>query len=301
MPEAITDEMLGYYAYSYLSLGQKNYRKAISGFNFTLSRNIEPEKSAIGLICAYSCLGNYMKALKVYDRYKDSIIFNTKFRHQLVKDMSYFLAMDTFALRLQRKGYFSSITLGRSMNRTHAAYMADTSNIAAIILISYWYIFTGHEFNDIKKITDACLYLPTLDDTFRWKLLNRAAIDDSSLLQDESLAALFTMIPGEVASNEYINTIILSMLYGGDLEKARNNIEIYRLKGLIFTNELMWNFIRLSVEEDEIDDLSINFAKHLISEGWADSLIAAVIRFGYANRSRYSVKKELNKLTYFNL
>ncbi|MBN2558636.1 MAG: hypothetical protein JXB33_07790 [Clostridia bacterium] len=301
MPEAITDELLGYYAYSYLALGQKNYRKAISGFNFTLGRSIEPEKSAIGLVCAYSCLGNYMKALKVYNRYKDSIIFNKKFRHQLVKDLSYFLSEDTSALRLQRKGYFSSVALGRSMNRVHGAYGSDNSNIVSIILISFWYIFTGHEFESIKKITDACLYFPTLDDTFRWKLLNRAAIDDSSLLQDESLAALFKVIPGEVASNEYINTIILSMLYGRDLENARNNIEIYRLKGHIFTNELMWNFIRLSVEEDEVDDLSVNFAKHLISEGWADSLIAEVIRFGYANRSRYSVKKELNKLNYFNL
>jgi hypothetical protein len=301
MSDQVKDKMLGYYAYSYLSLNEKNYRGAASGFNYTLRKNIEVERSAIGLICAYSCLGNYRKALRIYDTYKESIIFNARLRHRLVKDLSYFLCRDTSAMKLQRQNYFASIMLTRAMQRTHAAYTEDPSNITAIILMSYWHIFTGHVFDEMKAITDKCIYFRTLDDTFRWKLLNRAAIEDTSLWEDETLAGMFTEIPEEVSNNEYINTLILSMMYSGDLEKARDNIEIYRNKGYVFTNDVMWNFIRLSVEEDEVDDLSVNFAKHLISDGWADSYIAEVIRFGYANRSRYSVKKELNRLAYLNL
>jgi len=301
MTDQVNNDMLGYYAYSYLALSEKNYRSAISGFNYTIRKNIEVEKSAIGLICAYACMGNYRKAIKTYDSFKETIISNTRLRHQLVKDLSYFLCLDTSAMKLQRQNYFAAIILNRTMQRTHAAYAEDSSNIPAIIFMSYWYIFTGHIYDDIKAITDICVYFRTLDDTFRWKLLNRVAVEEKELWEDETLAGMFNGIPEEISSNEYINTLILSTLYSGDLEKARDNIEIYRNKGYVFTNDVMWNFIRLSIEEDEIDDLSVNFAKHLISEGWADSLIAEVIRYGYANRSRYSVKKELNRLAYLNL
>jgi len=301
MTEQVKNNMLGYYAYSYLALNEKSYKSAISGFNYTIRKNIEVEKSAIGLICAYACIGNYKKALKIYDSFKEKIIFNTRLRHQLVKDLSYFLCRDTSAMKLQRQRYFSSIFLGRTMLRTHELYVEDSSNILTIIFMSYWHIFTGHVFEDMKTIADICIYFRTLDDTFRWKLLNRLAVEETELWDDETLAGMFNEIPEEVSSNDYINTLILSTIYSGNLEKARDNIEIYRNKGYVFTNEVMWNFIRLSVEEDEIDDLTVNFAKHLISEGWADSIIAEVIRYGYVNRSRYSVKKELNRLSYLNL
>lgn len=301
MTEQNKNDMLGYYAYSYLALSEKSYRSAISGFNYTIRKNVEVEKSAIGLICAYSCMGNYKKALKTYNMFKESIIFNNRLRHQLVKDLSYFLSQDTSALKLQSRNYFSSVMLNRAMIRTHEIYTEDASNIPAIIFMSYWHIFTGHVNDDIKGITDVCLFFRTLDDTFRWKLLNRVAVEETELWEDDTLAGMFNEIPEEVSSNEYINTLILSTIYSGDLEKSRDEIEIYRNKGYLFTNEVMWNFIRLSVEEDEIDDLTVNFAKHLISEGWADNIIAEVIRYGYANRSRYSVKKELNRLSYLNL
>lgn len=299
--DQVTNEMLGYYAYAYLALSEKNYRSAISGFNYTLRKNIEVEKSAIGLVCAYACIGNYKKALKTYESFKETIIFNARLRHQLVKDLSYFLCRDTSSLKFQRHNYFSSVVFGRTMQKTYDEYLKDTSNIPAIILMSYWHIFTGHVFENMKAITDVCIYFRTLDDTFRWKLLNRVAIEDKELWADETLAGMFSTIPEEVSSNEYVNTLILSTIYSGNLEKSRDNIEIYRNKGYVFTNDVMWNFIRLSVEEDEIDDLTVNFAKHLISEGWADSVIAEVIRYGYANRSRYSVKKELNHLSFLNL
>lgn len=301
MTDQVKNEMLGYYAYSYHALSEKNYRSAINGFTYTIRKKIEVEKSAIGLICAYACLGSYRKAIRTYDKFKDSIIFNTRLRHQLVKDLSYFLCLDTSAMKVQRKNYLSSVVLNRAMQKVHSVYMEDSSNIVAIIFMSYWHIFAGHVFDGMKNITESCLYFRTLDDVFRWKLLSRVAVENKELLEDETLAGMFTGIPEEISSNEYINTLILSMMYNGTLEKARDNIEIYRNKGYVFTNELMWNFVRMSVEEDEIDDLAVNFAKHLISEGWADSMIAEVIRYGYANRSRYSVKKELNRLAFLNL
>ncbi len=301
MTDQSNNEMLGYYAYSYLALSEKNYRSAINGFNYTVRKNIEVEKSAIGLICAYACMGNYRKALKTYSSFKETIILNTQLRHRLVKDLSYFLCRDTSTLKLKKQNYFASIFLNRIMAKTHETYIEDSSNIPAIIFMSFWHIFTGRVFGDMKNITDICLYFRTLDDTFRWKLLNRVAIEDKELLDDDTLAGMFSGIPEEISSNEYINTLILSKLYKNELENARDSIEIYRNKGYLFTNDVMWNFIRLSVEEDEIDDLTVNFAKHLISEGWADSVIAEVVRYGYANRSRYSVKKEMNRLAYLNL
>jgi pentatricopeptide repeat protein len=295
------ENLKGYYAYSYLTLSDGNYRNAVNGFKYTLKNGIEPEKSAIGLICAYSCLGNYNKALSLYNEYRDMLIFNMAIRHKLVTDLSYFLSKDQTALNLKRRNYLSSIRLNFIMNKICENHPADSANIVSIVFLSFWLAYAGYMCDSTAEAARNCLYMRTLDDGFRWKLLGRLSIEDKELLLDDDLAALFSDIPIEIASTDYINTLILSQLFKGNLENARNKIELYRNKGQIFTNELMWNFVKLSVEEDEVDDLTVNFAKHLIGEGWNDSYLAEVIRFGYANRTRYSVKKEINTLEYFDL
>ncbi len=297
----VKDNSKGYYAYAYLTLSDGNYRNAVSGFKYTLKNRIEPEKSVIGLICAYCCLGNYSRAMSIYNEHKDQLIFNSTLRHKLVTDLSYFLSKDQTALNLKRRNYLSSIRLNFIMNSICEKHPADSANIVSIILLSFWLAYAGFSCGSTAEAARNCLYMRTLDDGFRWKLLGRISIEDKALLIDDDLAALFTDIPPEITSTDYVNTLILSQLFKGNLENARNKIEIYRTKGQIFTNELMWNFVKLSVEEDEVDDLTVNFAKHLISEGWNDSYLAEVIRFGYANRTRYSVRKEINTLEYFDL
>lgn len=297
----IRKDQRGYYAYAYLNLTDANYRSAIDGFRYTLRNNIEPAKSVIGLICTYCCLGNYKKALSYYDEYNESIIFNNGLRHKLVNDLSYFLSKDVSALKLKRRNYLSSIRINYTMNRICEMHTGNPSNIVSMILLGYWLAYAGFSCEPTAEAARNCVYMKTLDDTFRWKLLGRLSVDDKSLSSDDDLAALFTEIPEEVSSTDYVNTLIISKLFKGDLESARNSIEIYRNKGHIFTNEVMWNFVKLSVDEDETDDLTVNFAKHLISEGWVDSYIAEVIRFGYANRSRYSVRREMNILEYYGL
>ncbi|HPJ21617.1 MAG TPA: hypothetical protein PLP30_06470 [Clostridia bacterium] len=291
----------GYYAYSYLTLADGNYRNAVNGFRYTIKNGIEPGKSAIGLICAYCCLGHYTKALSVYKDYSEVIVFNSGLRHKLVTDLSYFLAKDQTALKLKRRNYISSIRLNHVMKQVCDIHTGDPANIVSVILISFWFAYAGYTCSATTDAAGTCLFMKTLDDVFRWKLLARMSIENKELLADDELASLFMNIPEEITSTDYINTLILSQLFNGNLETARNNIEIYRNKGHIFTNELMWNFVKLSVDEDEVDDLTVNFAKHLISEGWTDSYLAQVIRFGYANRTRYSVRKEINTLEYFDL
>ncbi|MBN1624076.1 MAG: hypothetical protein JXN10_06350 [Clostridia bacterium] len=295
------ENLKGYYAYSYLTLSDGNYRNAVNGFKYTLKNGIEPEKSAIGLICSYSCLGNYTKALSLYDEYSDLLVFNTAFRHKLVTDLSYFLSKDQTALNLKRRNYLSSIRLNFIMNKICERHTGEPANIVTMILLSFWLSYAGYSCESTVDAARNCLFMKTLDDGFRWKLLGRLSIEDKELLLDDDLAALFSDIPVEIASTDYVNTLILSQLFKGNLENARNKIELYRNKGHIFTNELMWNFVKLCVEQDEIDDLTVNFAKHLIGEGWNDSYLAEVIRFGYANRTRYSVRKEINTLEYFDL
>ncbi len=301
MPNKTTEEILGYYAYSCLALDEGRYSDAIDGFRYTIKRNTEVAKSAVGLICAYACSGKYNKALKTYSSYHESILFNTRLRHLLVRDLSYYLARDLSVLQKKRKNYFSSVLLNRSMEKTHSTYVENRLHIPAIILISYWHMYTGRFFENFEEIADTCLRMKTLDDSFRWRLLNRMALEDNSLWDDFSIASLFTGIPEEAYSSSYVNTLLLAIMFENDLEKARNNIDMLRSRGHIFTNEVMWNFIRLSVDEKEIDDLAVNFAKHLVLEGWADPYVSEVIHFGYANRSRYSVKKELDRLEFLGI
>ena len=297
----ITDQMKGYYAYSYLTLQDGNYRNAVNGFKYTLKNNIEPLKSAIGLVCAYCCMGNYRKALAVFDAHRDSLVFDKGLRHKLIRDLSYFLSRDVSALKLKRRNYFSSIRLNITMGRICEKHSEDPSGIVSVILLSYWLSYAGYTSDTTDDAAMQCLYMKTLDDRFRWKLLSRLSVENKELLLDDDLASLFSDIPEEVSSTDYINTLLLSIMYKGNLETARNNIEILRNKGQVFTNEVLWNFIKLSVEQGETDDLTVNFAKHLISEGWMDPYVAEAIRFGYANRTRYSVRNELRNLEYMNL
>lgn len=295
------DEILGYYAYSCLALDEGRYNEAIEGFRYTIRQNTETGKSSVGLICAYSCSGKYNKALKTYSKHRESILFDTRLRHLLVRDLSYYLAKDLSALQRKRRNYFSSVLLNRTMEKTQNIYTQDPLDIPAIILIAYWHMYTGHFFKNFEKIAGTCLRMKTLDDSFRWRLLNRMAMEDKTLWDDFSIAALFSSIPEEAYSSSYVNTLLLAIMFANDLEKARNNIELLRARGHIFTNEVMWNFIRLSVDEKEVDDLSVNFAKHLVLEGWSDSYVSNVIHYGYANRSRYSVKKEMERLSFLGM
>lgn len=294
-------DLKGYYAYAYLALTDSHYRSAVNGFRYTLKNDIEPEKSIIGLICSYCCLGSYKKAMAVYRQYSESLVFDRTARHKLVNDLTYFLDRDVSALNLRRRNYLASIRLNYVMKRICEKHESDASNLVSLILLSYWLAYAGYSCSSTGEASMTCLYMKTLDDRFRWKLLSRMSVENKELLADDELAGLFTDIPEEMTSADYINTLIISKLYNGELESARNHIEIYREKGHVFTNELLWNFIKLSVDEDETDDLTVNFAKHLISEGWLDSYVAEVIRYGYANRTRYSVRRELNTLKLMNL
>lgn len=301
MASKTTEQILGYYAYSCLSLDEGHYSDAINGFKYTIKHKVEVGKSVVGLICAYACFGEYNRALKIYSSYHETILFNKKLRHLLVKNLSYYLARDLSFLQKKRRNYFSSIILNRTMEKTYSVYMENRLHIPAIILISYWHMHTGHFFENFQEIADTCLKMKTLDDTFRWRLLNRMALEDRSLWDDLSVASLFTGIPENAYSSAYVNTLLLAIMFEGNLEKARNYIDILRGRGHIFTKEVMWNFLRLSVEEKEIDDLAVNFSKQLIMEGWSDPYIAQVIHHGHLNHSRYSVKRELERLEFLGM
>ena len=51
-----------------MNLKEGDYEEAIKGFLYLINHGIEPNKSVLGIITAYSCLTRYSLALKVYDK-----------------------------------------------------------------------------------------------------------------------------------------------------------------------------------------------------------------------------------------
>ncbi|MCK5811650.1 MAG: hypothetical protein KAG94_02010 [Clostridiales bacterium] len=295
------NKLQSHYAFSYLSLKDGDYKQAIRGFNYSLKNNIEVEKSVIGLICAYSCLGKYQKAIVIFENHKHLLILNKSYRHILIHDLSFLLFKDQSALHKLRDGYFSSFLLGLSMKRTLDKYELDKSNVLAIIFLSYWYIVTGRRPDSADKILKTCLFFPTLDKDFRWKLLRRMSITNKELLNDTQIASKFSSIPKSIDSPEYVNQLILSSLFSKDLLSAQERIIQGKDLDQTFSNEVMWNYVKTTVELDAIDETTIFFARALLNIGWIDSYVSTAISFGYKSKSPYSAKKDIEKLQLFGL
>jgi hypothetical protein len=63
----------------------------------------------------------------------------------------------------------------------------------------------------------------------------------------------------------------------------------------------MWNYINSSVENNDIDDLSVNFAKRLFAKGWMDPVIGQVFRYAKNNLNIYNVTNETKALDLFGI
>ena len=57
-----------YFSNSMISLKEGDYEHAIKSFSHLIDQGIEPQKSVIGLITAYSCLTRYPAALSCMKR-----------------------------------------------------------------------------------------------------------------------------------------------------------------------------------------------------------------------------------------
>jgi len=292
----LTEKLKSYYAYAYLALKDKDYINAIRGFKFLIKNKIEVEKSVIGLICAYSCLGKYSKALEVFARNHHLLVLNKNFRHMLIHDLSFLLVNDTTALKKRRDSYFSSFFLGRSIKNTMDDYNNNNTNILAMILLSYWYFITGRRPNGANTILATCLHFPTLDKDFRWKLLRRLSITNNNLLSDTLIASKFQSIPKNIDSPDYLNQLILSSLYSNNLIQAQERITNAKALEHLFSNEVMWNYIRLSIDKNGIDETCVFFAQTLLQDGWIDSYVAKAIKYGITHNFSYSVENDLSKL-----
>jgi hypothetical protein len=55
------------------------------------------------------------------------------------------------------------------------------------------------------------------------------------------------------------------------------------------------------VENNDIDDLSVNFAKRLFAKGWMDPVIGQVFRYAKNNLNIYNVTNETKALDLFGI
>ncbi|MBN2853092.1 MAG: hypothetical protein JXQ23_10200 [Clostridia bacterium] len=292
-------QLKSHYAYSYLALKDRDYYSAIRGFRYSIKNSMEVEKSVIGMICAYSCLGKYIKAMAVFNQYEHLLILNKSFRHLLIHDLSFLLVNDSTSLKKLRDGYLSSMRLGKSMKKTNDFYEGNNANVLSIILLAYWYFMTGRRPKGDTDVFISCLHFPTLDKDFRWKLLRRLSITNKELLEDSMIASKFKSLPKTIDSPDYINQLILSSIYTRDLLQAQERITESKELDHTFSSEVMWNYIRLAVENSEIDETAVFFAKTLLHDGWIDSYVSQTIKYGFENKSAYSAEKDIERLQLF--
>ncbi|MGI6505383.1 MAG: hypothetical protein ACOX2V_03210 [Clostridia bacterium] len=289
-----------YFSNSMISLKEGDYEHAIKGFSNLIDHGIEPQKSVIGLITAYSCLTRYPAALKLYEKNKDIFIGNPSNRNMLVETMTTLLMKETSLLKKNARGSLSAVFMAKRMKAVHEAYLADKDNLLAIILICYWYAVLGARPYETEQMMKDFLHNEYVDDEFRWKLLEKLAITDKELMDDITIAGMFRRIP-RYLDHSYINLLLFSHLCGDDFASAREKIEVQRMNGVELSDDVMWNYINSSVENNDIDDLSVNFAKRLFAKGWMDPVIGQVFRYAKNNLNIYNVTNETKALDLFGI
>jgi hypothetical protein len=95
--------------------------------------------------------------------------------------------------------------------------------------------------------------------------------------------------------------LLFSSLSSNALISSREKIEVQRMNGIELSDDVMWNYIDLSVENNDIDDLSVNFAKRLFAKGWMDPAIGKVFRYAKDNLNIYNVNNEMKALDLFGI
>ncbi|MFO7637657.1 MAG: hypothetical protein R6W96_10170 [Clostridia bacterium] len=290
-----------YCDYSYEALGNKDYKSAATGFKTCLAGRSQEGKSLVGLVTVLSCQGKYQKAMKLFEKNRDKLVFQSGMRHDFVRTLSRHLIRDFTMIRTIQNGYISSIRLNKAMNNVLFAYISDQTHLYALILLGYWYIVLGKRPKDSDLMLQKCLHLPTLDDDFRWQLLSRMSIREKKLLEDTGIASSFDALPDDITSMEYVNKLILSCLHGGDMKAAQARIADARSKDISLSNETMWTYVHLSVEKKAIDDHAVLLSKVLISNGWVTPETAQVIRHARDQGSRYNIERETEILEFFGI
>ncbi|MFA5341094.1 MAG: hypothetical protein WC332_04870 [Clostridia bacterium] len=300
MAKADFKDLKLYYSNSMMSLKEGDYEDAIKGFLYLINHGIEPQKSVLGIITAYSCLTRYSLAMRTYEKYKEYFTDNTSYRNMFIEMMTSLLMKETSYLKKNARGYFTGILMAKRMKDVHEAYLSDSNNLLAAILICFWYAVLGKRPHDTELMMKDFLHNGYIDDEFRWKLLEKLAITDKELMEDITIAGLFKRIP-RYLDHSYINLLLFSSLSGNDLSSAREKIEVQRMNGVELSDDVMWNYIDLCVENNDIDDLAVNFAKRLFAKGWIDPAVAKV--FGYAKNhlNIYNVNNEMNALELFGI
>jgi tetratricopeptide (TPR) repeat protein len=300
MAKADFKDLKLYYSNSMMSLKEGDYEDAIKGFLYLINHGIEPQKSVLGILTAYSCLTRYTIALKTYEKNKEYFTDNPLNTGMFIEIMTSLLMKETSYLKKNARGYFTAILMANRMKTVHEAYLSDKDNILAIILICYWYAVLGRRPHDTEQMMKDFLHNEFIDDEFRWKLLEKLSITDKDLMDDITIASLFKRIP-RYLDHSYINLLLFSNLSGNNLVSAREKIEVQRMNGVELSDDVMWNYIDLCVENNDIDDLAVNFAKRLFAKGWMDPAIGRVFRYAKNNLNIYNVTNETKALDLFGI
>jgi G:T/U-mismatch repair DNA glycosylase len=289
-----------YYSYSGICLRDGDYKEAEKGFRYLLEHGIEPQKSAMGLITAYACSTKYAAALKAYEKYKEYLTGPDTNRDMFLDMLTGHLMRETSLLKKYVRGYVSGFKMAGKMKKTNEVYMGNKQNLLAQILLSYWYAVLGKRPYNSEEMLKQCLEYKALDNEFRWKLLEKLAVTDKTLMEDTSIASLFTKIPRFV-DRDYINLLLFTSLCKSDLAEARDKIEVQRMNGVELTNDVLWNYLELCVDKGDIDDLAVSFAKRLFAKGWVDPVIAEVFRYAKSNLTKHNVSNELDALELYGM
>jgi hypothetical protein len=289
-----------YYSYSGICLRDGDYIEAEKGFKYLLEHGIEPQKSAMGLITSYACSTKYPAALKAYEKYKEYLTGSDTNRDMFVEMITGHLMRETSLLKKYVRGYVSGFKMAGKMKKTNEIYLGNKKNLLAQILLSYWYAVLGKRPYNSEEMLKQCLEYKALDNEFRWKLLEKLSVTDKTLMEDTSIASLFTKIPRFV-DRDYINLLLFTSLCNSDLAEARDKIEVQRMNGVELTNDVLWNYIELCVDKGDIDDLAVSFAKRLFAKGWVDPVIAEVFHYAKSNLTKHNVSNELNALDLYGI
>lgn len=281
----------GYYLLGQVCLYEKKYKEAQDSFKKSLLVDEGYIRSVIGLINVYIVLGKHLKAVKLFEKYKEKILEKNVFLNELCTSISTYdysdIKVDSIIKKIKR-GYESNV-----ISKLYNAY---NDNSVALILLSM-YVILDNKIKGKNDILYSCVKFKYITDEFRWDCLKKISETNKSIYNDDELLRDFYAVPKNCDDNDFMNEILNNQLSIGDIKKASKSFQIIKDLSKI-TSSNLWKYINEKNIANKLDKGILECCVILIQRGWIDKTVVNVFNKLKDENVQYREKEILKALGY---
>jgi tetratricopeptide (TPR) repeat protein len=276
----------GYYCLGRLYMIKEQYKTAEGYFQKSLLVDSSHTLSKVGLIEAFMFRKKFLKAVRLFSKYRQDIIMKYIYRVKLVRGISaFYKKSDLFATK--SSGLFSTLYLKYTIYFAKELIKKESHNTVLKLFMCMYYLNSGERNPFVIQTFKTCVYWDGLDDVLRWVLVKNLATAGENLFYDDNIAGKFSSIPDPDCSIEYANIIFSTAMVKGNKTKVTGVYNSISKYGMSLSPKTMWTYVHWCKENSYYHHSAYECCKKLIKIGWIDRLVAETM---VKTREKYTVK-----------